>query len=122
MHIMRHSLFEIGGGEGGTPPGPLASWRPSPSLRSAQKAACPIPVTVIKPRVCIHLTVIFALVTASELKRTLSILGWRGSHLSRRLGVHANSVSAWMTGKTPVPTYVEEYLRVVRLLHEALGR
>jgi len=47
-----------------------------------------------------------------EFLRALETLGWSQSKLAKRLSVHANSVSAWATGKTPVPGPVRAYLRI----------
>lgn len=50
----------------------------------------------------------------------LKRLDWSQADLSRRLGVHVNTVSGWATGKLAVPDYVEEYLRVCVLAKEVL--
>lgn len=47
-------------------------------------------------------------------------LRWGQAELGRRLGISANSVSAWATGGIAVPKYVEEYLRVCLLFKEGL--
>jgi DNA-binding transcriptional regulator YiaG len=57
----------------------------------------------------------------SELATALDALGWPGAELARRLGVHVNTVSAWVTGRVRVPAYTTEYLRVVMLAHETLA-
>lgn len=59
--------------------------------------------------------------TARALNDVLASLGWTGAELSRRLGKGKQAVSAWRTGRTEVPRYVEEYLRVMVLAKEMLG-
>ena len=59
--------------------------------------------------------------TNTELKCVLTELGWSQAELSRKLGVHVNTVSIWANGRDAVPTYAAEYLRVARLAKEALG-
>lgn len=58
--------------------------------------------------------------TGQELETALAALGWHGADLGRRLGVHANTVSAWKSGERDVPAYATEYLRVVGLAKEIL--
>lgn len=58
---------------------------------------------------------------AQSLNSTLATLGWTGAELARRLGKGKQAVSAWRTGRTAVPKYVEEYLRVMVLAKEMLG-
>lgn len=50
-------------------------------------------------------------------------LGWTSGELSRRLGVHRNTVSKWMT-KGKVPRYCEAYLELalkLKGLKDSLG-
>lgn len=56
--------------------------------------------------------------TKSELVTRLKEIGWSQAELSRRIRVYPNTVSAWATGKVPVPGYVLSYLEVVRTLVE----
>lgn len=57
----------------------------------------------------------------ADLSKILRDLDWSQADLSRKLGVHQNTVSAWATGRDPVPGYAAEYLRVARLAKEALS-
>lgn len=59
--------------------------------------------------------------TAQALNDALADLGWTGAELARRLGKGPQAVSAWRTGRTAVPRYVEEYLRVMILAKDMLG-
>lgn len=56
-----------------------------------------------------------------DLKAALSDLGWSQKDLASRFGCDQDTVSRWATGKTPVPAYVAEYMRVVMLAKEILG-
>ena len=48
--------------------------------------------------------------TKTELRSTLKALDMSQSELSDRLGVALSTVSAWATGKAPVPQYATAYL------------
>ncbi len=54
-----------------------------------------------------------------DIEIQLSALGWKWAVLGRRLGVHANTLTAWK--RDGAPQYAREYLRVMSLLREALG-
>lgn len=45
-----------------------------------------------------------------RVREALLGLRWSQAELGRRLGVSPTSVSAWMTGKAPVPGYALAYL------------
>lgn len=51
-----------------------------------------------------------------ELVDQLHEFRWSEAYLALRLGVHKNTVSQWCTGKTPVPGYCAEYLRVCKIV------
>lgn len=51
--------------------------------------------------------------TPQELDAALSTLGWKGAELTRRAGVVANTVWRWRRGLTPIPPWVDEYLRAM---------
>lgn len=55
-----------------------------------------------------------------QLTDALTTLGWTQAELARRLGLHVNTVSAWATGKTEIPVYAAEYLRVMVLAHRSV--
>ena len=60
-----------------------------------------------------------------KLNTLLKFLGWHGKTLARRLGVTPKAVSAWRTGKRPVPGYATAYLRAsarLRVAQIQLGR
>jgi DNA-binding transcriptional regulator YiaG len=59
--------------------------------------------------------------TRDEFSEALVALGLKQAEFGRRLGVHANTVSAWATGAVGVPAYVGEYLRVLGLAREILS-
>jgi transcriptional regulator with XRE-family HTH domain len=48
--------------------------------------------------------------TSTELRQRLKALGWKQSDLARRAKTSQTSVSAWCTGKTPVPGWLDDYL------------
>lgn len=54
-----------------------------------------------------------------EFKAALDFLGWSQAELARRLGLHYNSVSKWVSSGN-IPDYVAEYLRVMTGLHHLL--
>lgn len=54
--------------------------------------------------------------TSNELRAELSALGWTQKRLADRLGVEPDTVGRWANGRTPVPGYVVEYLRVVAIV------
>ena len=54
------------------------------------------------------------------LKAALSGFGWSQRRFAERLGCDQDTVSRWCTGKTPVPGWVVEYLRVIGLAQEIL--
>lgn len=49
-------------------------------------------------------------VIRDDLAAALLTLGWSRGELARRLGIHRNTVSAWSTGKAPIPGPVAAYL------------
>lgn len=49
-------------------------------------------------------------VTRDDLAAALMVLGWSRAELARRLGVHANTASAWAKGGAP--RYVRAYLEL----------
>lgn len=58
--------------------------------------------------------------TPQELRLALGALHWSQAELSRRLGVHVNTVTNWATDG--VPGYVAEYLRVMALAAQIVGK
>jgi hypothetical protein len=48
----------------------------------------------------------------STLTQDLLVLGWSQAELARRVDVHVNTVSKWMTGKSRVPGAVLAYVRL----------
>jgi transcriptional regulator with XRE-family HTH domain len=56
-----------------------------------------------------------------DLKGKLSALGWSQKTFAVRLQCDQDTVSRWCTGKTPVPGWVSEYLRVCELAREMLA-
>lgn len=54
--------------------------------------------------------------TSNELRAELTALGWTQRRLADRLGVDPDTVSRWTNGRTAVPAYVAEYLRVVGIV------
>lgn len=57
----------------------------------------------------------------TDLKASLSGLGWSQKKFASRLGCDEDTVSRWCTGKTPVPSPIVEYVRVVLLAKEITG-
>jgi hypothetical protein len=45
-----------------------------------------------------------------DLEAVLHTLGWSQAELSRRVEVHANTVSGWATDRTKLPGSVKAYL------------
>ena len=54
--------------------------------------------------------------TSNELRAELAALRWTQKRLADRLGVDPDTVSRWTNGRTDVPAYVAEYLRVVAIV------
>ena len=54
-----------------------------------------------------------------RMRQALALLGWNQSDLARKLGMTAKQVSAWMTGKAPVPSYVLAFLDLSVVWDEA---
>lgn len=51
--------------------------------------------------------------TAAELHAAMKALGLSQRALASRLGVALSTVSAWATGKAPVPKYASAYLELL---------
>lgn len=50
----------------------------------------------------------------------IKALCWSQQDFADRLGVQRDTVSRWVRGDVPVPGYVVEYLRVLRLAEEII--
>lgn len=48
--------------------------------------------------------------TKEELSGTLAELGWRQADLCRKAGLHKDTPSRWLSGKTPIPPWVSAFL------------
>lgn len=59
-------------------------------------------------------------VNGQDLKAELRAIGWSQKDLAKRLEVNEDTVGRWVTGKTVVPGYVVEYLRVLGLARQIL--
>ena len=61
----------------------------------------------------------------AKVNTLLKFLGWHGKTLAQHLGVTPKAVSAWRTGKRPVPGYATAYLGAsarLRVAQIQLGR
>jgi plasmid maintenance system antidote protein VapI len=56
--------------------------------------------------------------TGNDLRNTLAEMKISQGKLSKLLEVDRNTVSRWVTGATPVPGYVDGYLRMARAVCE----
>jgi transcriptional regulator with XRE-family HTH domain len=56
-----------------------------------------------------------------KFKDALTQLGMSQAEFARRTGVDATTVSRWMQGHSPLPTWAVEYIRVLLLAKEMLG-
>jgi DNA-binding transcriptional regulator YiaG len=56
----------------------------------------------------------------TDLKVCLTTLGWTQRDLAHKFQCDADTVNRWCTGRTPIPGYVVEYMRVVLLLKQAM--
>lgn len=59
--------------------------------------------------------------TPEELRTVLEELGWRQADFCRKAGLHKDTPSRWLAGRTPIPTWVQAYLGAmleIRRLHE----
>jgi transcriptional regulator with XRE-family HTH domain len=48
--------------------------------------------------------------TPEELSSALEALGWRQADLCRKAGLHKDTPSRWLSGKTPIPAWVPAFL------------
>lgn len=48
--------------------------------------------------------------TPDELRGALEALGWRQADLCRKAGLHKDTPSRWLGGRTPIPAWVPAYL------------
>lgn len=60
--------------------------------------------------------------TAAAFNAALEKLGWTQAYLARRLKVHPNTVLAWAKGRSHVPGYAEEHLRIAKLAQRILHK
>ena len=60
--------------------------------------------------------------TGADLRGELARLGLRQTDLALVLGVHYNAVQHWVTGRRPVPSYVEAVLDLIERNFELRGR
>lgn len=56
-----------------------------------------------------------------KFKDSLSKLGWSQAEFARRTGIDATTISRWMQGRSPLPAWAAEYVRVLLLAKEMLG-
>lgn len=60
-------------------------------------------------------------ISPADLQKALELLGWKQADLWRKAGLNKDTPSRWLTGKTPIPLWVGEYLGTLlelRRLHE----
>jgi hypothetical protein len=60
--------------------------------------------------------------TPDEFDSALAELGWSGADFLRRVDLVPNTVWRWRKGTTPIPVWVEEYLKAllgIKALYEA---
>lgn len=53
-----------------------------------------------------------------QLLQTLEDIGWSQAKLARKLQIDPNTVSRWVTGRTPVPTWALEYLSALKAIKD----
>lgn len=58
---------------------------------------------------------------ADELTRILRDMHISNAELCRRLGIDPSTIHRWTTGKTPVPDYAAEYVRVLALAYRIVN-
>ena len=51
--------------------------------------------------------------TPEELDLALAELGWKGTDFTRRAGLVPNTMWRWRKGASPIPPWVDEYLRAM---------
>ncbi len=52
--------------------------------------------------------------TGDELRQLLADLGWKQVDLARKLGIHRNTVSAWIADKPP--KWAAEYVHLLAII------
>lgn len=57
------------------------------------------------------------LMTASELQRIVTILGWSGRELARQVGCGHNLACNWLNGQSVLPPRLSEWLRGLAAAH-----
>lgn len=48
--------------------------------------------------------------TPEELRQALGALNWRQADLCRKAGLNKDTPGRWLSGKTPIPLWVDAYL------------
>jgi transcriptional regulator with XRE-family HTH domain len=61
------------------------------------------------------------LMSPEQIKAALKELRWTQKKLGERIGCNETTVGRWCRGEVPVPGVVAEYLRVMKVLKDALG-
>ena len=56
--------------------------------------------------------------TPEEFDKSLAALQWKGSDFCDRAGLVPNTVWRWRKGATPIPRWVDEYLRAMLALQQ----
>ncbi len=62
------------------------------------------------------------MMTPNELATALYALKWKQADLCRKTGIHPNTSTNWLKGKTPIPAWVSAYLGAmldIQRLHQA---
>ena len=50
------------------------------------------------------------LLTGSQFKHALNIMGWSQSDFARKMMIHNNTVSGWINGRNPMPMWACQYV------------
>lgn len=55
--------------------------------------------------------------TPNELATALYALKWKQADFCRKTGIHPNTSTNWLKGKTPIPAWVPAYLGAMQDIH-----
>ena len=78
----------------------------------------PLQVQNLVRQLCANYSEATLPVEVTQLLEGLEAIGWSQVKLARKLQLDPNTVSRWITGRTPVPGFVLEYLGTLRAVKD----
>ena len=80
------------------------------------------PTMIRAPDLSDQLSAVMKVKGRHPIQVNLETLGWSGAELARRLGVHANSITWWVSRKGKVPKYATAYLDLALSIKALSGK